>query len=314
MRLFQHGNLRTVAGRILLAALLLTVPCPAPGAEREDSQEPFRAYVGFTAGTFLNLNMDASQAVARLWSRLLLGKIGEKGESTIYRDISTIEKDLKSRKIDLVVLVASEYLELKDRALLEPLFVPTRNSAPCEHFVLVVRKDSGLRSIRDLRRKALIQQKGAYSSSHNIWLDYLLTKEGISDKTHYFSSLSQALKPSKALLPVFFRKADACIVTQSSLDVSGELNPQLRGALQVIAQSPPMPLAVIAVRSDYGSRHKKSLRERLESLHQNTEGRQLLTLFQVTRLMPFKPEYLAPFEDFIKENKRLKYKMTKRKQ
>jgi phosphonate transport system substrate-binding protein len=297
---------------LLLAALILSLPCPAPGAARDESPEPFRAYVGFTTGTFLNINIDASEAIARLWSRLMFGKIGEKGESTLYRDVPSIERDLKAKKIDFLVLVASEYLELKNRAPLEPLFVAARNNSPYEHFVLVVRRDSGFRSIRDLRGKTLIQQKGIHSSNHNIWLDYLLSKEGISDKTHYFSALSNASKPSKALLPVFFGKADASIVTRNCLDVSCELNPQLRGALTVIAQSPPLPVAIIAVRSDYGDRYKRSLRERLENLHLTTEGRQLLTLFQVARLLPYRPEYMAQFENLSKENNSLKRKTAKR--
>ena len=55
-------------------------------------------------------------------------------------------------------------------------------------------------------------------------------------------------KPSQAILPVFFKQAEAALVTRATFDTAVELNPQLGAALRTLSRSPQLIPAVAAVR------------------------------------------------------------------
>lgn len=67
-----------------------------------------------------------------------------------------------------------------------------------------------------------------------------------------------------------------------------------------------MSTGVICIRKGYDSRQRQWLKDILETLDRDVEGRQLLTLFRMSRLVPFQPEYLASMEAFLKEYNELK--------
>jgi ABC-type phosphate/phosphonate transport system substrate-binding protein len=304
-------NCFVVATAILLCTLLAAGPETARGMDK-GGVEPFTPVIGFSSGTFAYIDKQNATAVARLWSEIIVRKRKGRAETKTYQNSSTLEKDLSRGKVDLVVLLAQEYLELKVRGLLEPLFISARENSLHEHFIVVVRKDSNIRTVRDLRHKLLVQQKSAFSSFHWIWLETLLMKQGVRNCKLYFSEIKEAQTPAQTLMPLFFKRADACILVRHSFEVMSELNPQLRNDLRVIEESRPLASAVIAIRRGYDSRHRELLKEILSTIDRDTQGRQLLTLFRMGRLVPFEPSFLATTEELLKEHNNLKSCLDKR--
>jgi phosphonate transport system substrate-binding protein len=301
------------AATCILPALFLTVhPIQAWGAEPGSGVEPFTPVIGYSSSTFTYVVKENAQAAAKLWSNLVIKKKKGIAETRIYNGCSDMEKDLVAGKVDLVVLRSNEYLELKNRALLEPLFISARGQELYDNFILLVRRESGIHSIKELRGKSFIQQAGNSSEIHRIWFETLMLKEGVHDQEHYFSSIKEVMSPSQALMPVFFKSADACILSRRSFEVMAELNPQLHKDLTVIAESRPLATGVIAVRKDYNNRHREMLKEVLETLDQDVQGRQLLTLFRMTSLVPYRQVYLQSMGEFLKEYHELKAKTRKR--
>ena len=88
--------------------------------------------------------------------------------------------------------------------------------------------------------------------------------------------------PSKAILQVFFRQTDAALVTVDAFDLTCELNPQLRRDLVVLASSPPFITAFLIFRPGYRLREK--FETALLDLHMTPGGRQVLTVFQSSRM------------------------------
>ncbi len=301
------------AAAVLVCAVLFmtTDPGKAQGADANDPS--FSLMIGYMATVFVDVDMDDAKVVTKLWSDLVVRKKRGRAETKIYQDLPELERDLKAGKVDMAIMVSNDFVELRNRAPLEPIMVSSREKEFYEELYLLVRKDSGIRSVKDLRNKTFILQKGQYAVVHKIWLETLLMKEGGHDARQFFSSVKDARKPSQAVMPVFFRQADACIMTRNGFDVMAEMNPQLRNELLILARSPKIASGVIALRKDYREDHKETVRELLSTLHEDTQGKQLLTLFRMSKLVPFRQEYMTSMEAFLREHRDLKVRVAKGK-
>jgi len=298
--------------RILLAVLIAIVPVQASCYQKAGEREPFTAVIGYSSSIFTHLVKENSQAAARLWSNLVIRNNNGSAETRIFQNCSEMEKELKEGKIDLLILLSNEYLGLKNRGLLEPLFISARGEELYDTFILITRKDSGIHSVVDLRGKAFLQQSGSHCEIHRLWFDMLMMKQGVHEPGRFFSFLKDVIGPSQAVMPVFFKRADACILSRRSFDVMAELNPQLRRDLQIIEASTPVATGVICIRKGCDRVQRERLIEVLETLDRDVEGRQLLTLFRMSRLVPFRPEYLTSVEAFLKEYNELRTRSRKR--
>ena len=102
-------------------------------------------------------------------------------------------------------------------------------------------------------------------------------------------------------MPVFFRQADACIVTRQVFELSAELNPQLGKQLTAIARIDNLAPGIIVIDRRLPDDIRQKIRQTLLTLHEAPDGQQLLMLFQVRKLVPFKPEYLKATEALFSE-------------
>ncbi len=293
---------------LLLPVVLLLAVLP----NTSGAAEAVHTSVGFSVSTFLDVEKERAQAITSIWSNLVAAKWGGTASTTVCKSLDDLEKKLRSKHLDLVVLLPEEYLQLRNKVNLEPLFVSARDKDIFDRLVLVVRRDSNARCISDLKGKTLIQQHTLCAKGRNLWLDTILMRTGVRKPERFFAQSRNVLKPSAAILPVFFRKEDACVVTLRSLQVMADLNPQLKRELLVLEESRPRPSAIIATRKGLPASHREMLRDVLQSLDRTVQGKQLLTLFRMNRLVPFRPEYLARMEELFREHDILRTRLAKR--
>jgi len=116
------------------------------------------------------------------------------------------------------------------------------------------------------------------------WLETMLDTEGLGVGTDFWDTITSVKKLSRVVLPVFFGKADACLVTRRGFDLLAELNPQVGDRLRAIAVSPEVVPVVMFFRTDYAPPSKDSLLDALSRLHETPAGQQVLTVFQIDRL------------------------------
>jgi phosphonate transport system substrate-binding protein len=88
------------------------------------------------------------------------------------------------------------------------------------------------------------------------------------------------------VLPVFFRQADACLVTRLGYATMCELNPQLAKQLRILAESPKLLTSFLAFHKDCPPETRRKFRAAVTELHKSVVGRQALMLFGSTRLVP----------------------------
>ena len=305
---------KSVLVTFLVTLLLLTSSRYGKGAEKVGMEEPFDITVAFTSRSFVEAETEEMKAHAKTLTNMLLRKkIGGTIESIVYEDMSSLEKAMMAKKIDVLSLLSDEYFDIRNHIPLDPVAVTARQGGAYEEIGIWVRRDSGIKNLIDLRKKRITVQKGLYGSVLRSWVETLLMKEGVYDGGDLFLSMKKVAKPSHAILPVFFKQADVCIAVKNSFEVATELNPQIAKELELLVQTPKTIGGIICFRPDYPQKQKEIIKKTLWSLHEETEGKQLFTLFRIDKFLPFHSEYLKNMETILLEYKELKIKMAKGK-
>jgi ABC-type phosphate/phosphonate transport system substrate-binding protein len=112
---------------------------------------------------------------------------------------------------------------------------------------------------------------------------------------------------------VFFKQADAALVTRTGFNTSCELNPQLAAQLTILTESPNLGDAVVCLIPGTAEKFRTKIYNAMLQLNETKSGKQIYTIFQTNGITPFKEEYLEGLENLISEHKRLKAKSATRK-
>ena len=111
------------------------------------------------------------------------------------------------------------------------------------------------------------------------WLELQLAAAGLGAPESFFGPVTPLPKVSRAVLPVFFRQVDACLVTRRGYEMMGEMNPQVLTKLRVLAASPKLIPVVVGVRRNLRPEQKEAFRAAMVGLSQTVRGRHILAVF-----------------------------------
>ena len=290
---------------IAICAIVLT--CAVWHSVNAAEVEKFHLNIGFSSHAFVNVPKEDIRVAVCILAKKVARKASGSAESRVYDSTSEMERDLRNHKLDIIALTPGDFLDIKDRIPLDPVMITATDKGYEVNLLLLVRKDSHLLTLKDLKNRSIVipSINAQNGNVYHIWLDMLLAREGFPGTDSFFSSIQEARTASQALMPVFFRTADACIVTGHILDLASELNPQVGRELKVLAKMGKLAGGIIALRHDLPAHRKQKIKEALMTLRDDQEGRQLFVLFQLDRLVPFRPEYLKETEAFIAEHRQL---------
>jgi hypothetical protein len=90
------------------------------------------------------------------------------------------------------------------------------------------------------------------------------------------------------------------------------LNPQLGRELTILVESPNFVKAIIGInKKQRTEEYRKLIEESLAELHQEPNGQQLLSIFRLEKLVPFKTEHLSSIKELLQEHHQLKQKQKR---
>ena len=272
------GSWRSVA----LVALLVGLPWQAASDLPPDA---FR--IGFSSTLFTDVHENDARASVKVWAQTLTREraIPADPDALILTGIPAMQEALKNRRVDLLAVRVDEYRALIAETPLSPIiFVAYAHGRAEEEVLLLVHGESGIERVEDLRGRTLVVYNHARASLALPWFDTLLRETGLPPAAEFVSALTQNTRLSGVVLPVFFRKADACLVTRGAFEAMAELNPQLGNALTALAASPMMLPVVLVFRADYAPPFMEDIFAGLRDLHLSPAGRQVLTIFKSEKL------------------------------
>jgi ABC-type phosphate/phosphonate transport system substrate-binding protein len=295
----KRATHRPLASWVMACVLLLPAAVWVAESPAESSAQNFIASnltVGFSEQSFAGVNRIDAEAAFKAY----LVSVGRQrgydlaARTQIFQSVSDFEAAIRGSKLQLSIIPSWDYIAMDIQDFADPYFVPVTEDGILESCLLLTQRGSGLNSFADLRGKsvAVLGSADAYMSEK--WMETVLSQEKLGTPETFFGRMEKVTKASSAVLPVFFGKNHACVVNQAAFDVMKELNPQVGERLQIAEASEPLLSAVICLSKSgwMSAQHKEDMRLGLAGLPTGQAGQQILTLFRVRRVAPFKPEYL----------------------
>ncbi|WP_028916059.1 phosphate/phosphite/phosphonate ABC transporter substrate-binding protein [Pseudoxanthomonas sp. J35] len=220
------------------------------------------------------------------------------GRILMARDAQQMASYLRRNRVDWVTETASTAVQLQQRAAARPILLTERNGVSHYHSVFFVRKDSPIRSLRDLPGHTVALQSIASTSAYMVPMTELL-EAGLSPEI----LLAPSDMPAPDRVGYVFARSELNIAswvhkrlldagTLSNLDWNdpSRLPDAFRGDFRVIHETHPYPRALELVRSSLDPKVEQRLREVLLQAADDPEARQAMRLFfNTSRFLPLDP-------------------------
>lgn len=278
-------------------SLLPFLPAPAAGAAAPPPMVEMVSHVGISRVAFTRLNENDAKAAYKVLNAELARKLGYdlSVEISQFDTPAEFARAIRAQRISYIIAGTWEFLNMAVEDSVDIEFSAVNGDTFAHRWLLLVRRDSGITTVGELKGKAVTLLYNNMATLGRPWLETELLEQGLGTPERFFGSCEAVTKPTGAVLPVFFGKAQACIVDEATLNLMVELNPQLRTVLVPVAQSEPLLDGIICFSRDGwpSPQARADMRRSIAHLEQEASGRQLLTLFKCSRLVTFEPAHLA---------------------
>ncbi|MBW2690010.1 MAG: PhnD/SsuA/transferrin family substrate-binding protein [Deltaproteobacteria bacterium] len=296
---------------LLLLFVLLLDAFTGHAAENQKVAMPEMFRVGFSSKLFSDVDQNDARIAMDLWAKELMKNTGIKGspEAVIFDNLDELLNAVKKGELSIVTLSALEYLQIRNNAPMMPAFVTESEGGIGHRYVLIANRESGVRSVADLRNKSISLNSSKRTEASLVWLDVLILKAGYRDRLTYFSQIKKSTS-SKSIMAVFFRQLDAAVIRRESLETSIMLNPQIGKQIAILAESESLAGGISCIPTNVDKKDKHIIESTAFHLHETTVGKQILTLFQTGRIIPFNQSFLDGTMELLQERNEL---LTKQK-
>jgi ABC-type phosphate/phosphonate transport system substrate-binding protein len=183
-------------------------------------------------------------------------------------------------------------LAVRDAVSVTPIITSQSEDDAGDRYVIVAHKQNNQQTIEQLQSQSLMISVKGSNEIPKLWLETILLEKGLPPCETFFSNINRVSKTTQAILPVFFKQADVCLVPKNDLDIAMTLNPQLKFNLQIIQQSPGYNRIIICVQNTFYKKHGDLLSDIIEVANRTKHGQQLSTLFRISRLSRFEEAHL----------------------
>lgn len=165
---------------------------------------------------------------------------------------------------------------------------------------IFVRKDSGIKSVGDMKGKRLAFVDKATTAGYVFPVAYL-KEHGVKDIKTYFQEAYFAGSHDAAIYAVLDKKADVGCAKHSMFDRVARSDPRVKKELMILAESPKVPSNGLGVRGDLDRRVKKQLTDTLIGMDKDPEGKEILKKFEALRFIPTTKEDYNVVFDFARK-------------
>ncbi len=246
-------------------------------AEGETKREKY--VIGISEKAFGKVNVNDASAALKVWAAAI------KREQGVHASLETKLLNISAEEIrtlylngefDGYGLTTGELAAMNVRP--DHVYLGNRGEGCTIRYVLIAMAagDTGVAKIPKNRK--LVSCDNNQMTLVLPWLQTLVAEQGGP-----WESVAPTMVKnfSKAILRVFFRQADAAVVTREAFDLACELNPQLRKDLRVLFESPPVvPVAFLLTPSSGDPQDLKTLAEMVLNIGKTPGGKQMLTVIQ----------------------------------
>ena len=262
------------------------------------AEEPQLLPFGFMEYTFSDVSIEDTKVAIDHYLQKLFHHTGNKPLAVTFSQLNTLKQALTKHEIDLVSLSSIDFLRLQPDSLLTPFLARVQtNDKLYDTYVLLTHKNKQWKSLTDLENTSLHVLKS--DDLGIFWLDVELAKAQRPKANVYFNKITQDNRNPQSILAVFFGKSDACLVNSTTFEAMSKLNPQIGQQLVPLLTSPPFISGFLCTHSNMPLQRRNALRNASLNLPQNSDGQQVIRLFNTKQVIPFEPEYLKTVQDLF---------------
>jgi ABC-type phosphate/phosphonate transport system substrate-binding protein len=308
--------IRPTGGRLRLALALLPgligLTLFGAAASWADQTNTLRMAVsgfrlGTTPATFGNSSRNDTKAAITTWAKnLLMQEPSSAGPDivTVFDKSDELLSAYESGQLDGVTLAAEDFPRLKTRP--DALFLIRKNDSVTVRFALLVHRGSGIEDVRQLKGRKLVIHSSPTTGLAMPWLDTLLASRSLGLSQQVFGTAIRIEAAARAILQVFFRQADACVVALDTFRTAGELNPQVDKEIKPLFVSQALVPSLFFFHPGYNPTDRGIIESAIADLDKSPTGRQVLTVFQSEKLVKMPVSVLDETLALLAEHDRIK--------
>jgi phosphonate transport system substrate-binding protein len=237
----------------------------------------------------------------RALAAYLSDQLGVRVELTITSRYGEVIKRIRDRQLDGAFLSPfTATLGIRQLGL-EPVVSPVNlNGESTSRGYIVVRADSGIHSVDEMRGKSMVYVDPATMEGYLYPLAYL-RGQGVSDLEGFFSRYSFAGSHASVIFAVLDGRADIGAAKDTVFNKMTRQDPSIGQELQIIAQSPQEPEVTLCLRKELASDLRKNIGAALLHMETTSRGRKVLKQFEALRFIESKPSDFARIEQMAQE-------------
>jgi phosphonate transport system substrate-binding protein len=277
---------------------------------------PIVLRVGFTRSSFLGVNRADAKAAFKIFAR----KMGEKRgyditpEIHIFEDVAALGAEIRRGSQDLVIVDSWDYLTISPGTNMPVEFTAVEQGVVEEPYMLLVPSNSLALGMKDLKGGHIVVLNSSSATAARHWLRTELLALGVPDEHSFFTRIDVKEKVSQVVLPVFFGRADACVVDRSGFEIMAEMNPQVAKRLRVAVESHPFAdtLACIKAHGWDEPSQRIELISAMDELDEDPAGQQIMKLFKFDGMARFEEGHLDTVRDLRRRHDMLAARIHER--
>ena len=228
-------------------------------------------------------------------------KIGKNIKLKVLTRYGNIIDNFVSHNLDAAFLGSFTYALAHTKLGVEPIARPVNMDGSSTYYGLIfVRKDSGIRSIKDMHGKRFAFVDRATTAGYLLPLAFF-KMSGIEDYKTFFKETYFAGTHKDAIYDVLNKKADIGAAKNTMFYRLASKDKRLLNDLVFLARSPDVPENGLAVRKGVDNTIKLKLKQALINMHRDPEGIDTLKKFGAKKFIETSDDDYSSVYEYVRK-------------
>ena len=228
-------------------------------------------------------------------------QLGIKVKLTIMSRYGEVLKRFKTLKLDGAFLTPYTATMAIKELKLEPIANPVNlNGETTSEGYIFVRKDSGIRSLQDMKGGNIVFVDPATMEGYLFPLAFL-HQQGITDIDSFFNRYFFSGSHASAIFAVLDGRADIGAAKNTTYNVMTQNDPSIQQELEIIARSPKVPEITLCLKSEIAPDLRERMANALFNMDKTSDGVKILQQFKILGFSKASKEDFAIIENMSRE-------------